>query len=179
MTIATPASGILNFKIIPVDCSCCEYYGDLSNSSDDTKMVLLKATTTNRLNEERKMLMRIRELFNCHPNSKHKKIINFTSEMIRQNILPEVDENLEKDLNDNPDISEYMRDNVFDLASREDFTKDSNDKLQALKDRKDIACPKCKSVLVLPNFFYSMIGSYEDNIAHERSRRTSRLINSN
>ncbi|MDT8451552.1 MAG: hypothetical protein RQ936_02260 [Gammaproteobacteria bacterium] len=172
MSIANPSRGILNFKTIPVDCSSCEYYGDLSNVSDDTKIALIGATTAHQFNEERKMLMKIQELFNRHPNSKHKIILNCTSRSVSYggDITPEPDPEFEKDLHDNPDIAEYMRNKIFALKIRLYLTRDADKKLQSFQNRKDITCPNCGSCLVVPNSFYHMVGSYQDDICLERSR---------
>lgn len=178
MSIANPTAGILNFKTIPVDCSSCEYYGGLSNISDDTKKVLIGATIAHRLNEERIMLARIRELFNRHVNSKHEIILRCTSRSVLYggNITPEPDPEFEKDLDENPDIAEHMRNRIFNLETREIFTKDVGKRLQPFQNRKDITCPKCGSCLVVPNTFYNMVGSYEDEIAHERSRKFAKFL---
>ena len=159
MSIANPTAGILNFKTIPVDCSSCEYYGDFSDVSDDTKKALIGSTTTHRLNEEREMLVRIRELFSRHVNSKHEIILRCTSRSVLfgGNIAPEPDPEFEKDLDENPDIAEHMRNTFFKLEAREIFTKDAGKRLQSFQNRKDIACPKCGSCLVVPNTFYSMV----------------------
>lgn len=75
-----------------------------------------------------------------------------------------------KDLGDNPDIVEYIRIHFFDLETRLKFTRDVEESLQPFQNRKDIACPKCGSYLVVPNSFYSMVGNYQDKIDLERSR---------
>lgn len=173
MSIANPYSGIQNFKTIPVDCSSCEYYGDLSDISDDAKKALIGATTAHQLNEEQKMLLKIQELFNRHPNSKHKIILDCTSrsKLYGGNIEPEPDPEFEKDLNDNPDIVSHMRNTIFNLETRLYFTGDAGIRFQSFQNRKDITCPKCGSLFVVPQSFYSMVGSYEDNINLERSYR--------
>lgn len=178
MTIARPYIGILNFKIIPVDCSICEYYGNLLDINDDTKKALIGATVAHSLNEERKMLIRIRELVNRHLNSKHKMILRFTSKATsyKDSSTSEPDPAFEKDLANNPDISTYLRDTCFDLDSRENFTKDQEAELQTFHNRKDIKCPKCSACLVVPYGFYKLVGRYEDDIAYERSKRISKLM---
>ena len=44
MSIAAPYRGILNFKTIPVDCTKCEYYGDLTDLTDEAKRALIEST---------------------------------------------------------------------------------------------------------------------------------------
>ncbi|MFK5984812.1 MAG: hypothetical protein QM479_05250 [Pseudomonadota bacterium] len=173
MSIANPSAGILNFKTIPVDCTRCEYYGDISDISDDDKKALIGATTSHQLNEERKMLLKIQELFNRHPNSKHKIILDCTSRsvMFGGDIEPEPDSEFEKDLNDNPDIAKHMRNTIFNLETRLQFTGDAGIRFQSFQNRIDITCPKCGSLFVVPQSFYSMVGHYEDEICLERSRR--------
>ncbi len=173
MSIANPSAGILNFKTIPVDCSSCFYYGDLLDISDDDKRALIGATTAHQLNEEQKILLKIQELFNRHPNSKHQIILDFTSrsKLFGGNIEPEPDPEFEKDLNDNPDIAKHMTNRLFNLETRLYFTGDAGIRLQSFQNRIDIACPKCGSVLIVPQSFYRMVGSYEDAIGIERSHR--------
>ena len=182
MSIANPCRGILNFKTIPVDCPSCEYYGDMSDVSDDTKKALIGATIDRELNEEREMIVRTRELFNRHLSSKHEIILRCTPGLYSANTEPESDPEFEKDLDGNPDIAEYIR-NRTNLEAREILTKDADKRLQSFQNRKDITCQKCGSCLVVPNYFYHMVGSYENEIALERSRnprfRSTAFRNSN
>ena len=53
MSIAAPSAGILNFKTIPVDCTSCEYYGDLTDITDEAKRALIDSTTFHHREEER------------------------------------------------------------------------------------------------------------------------------
>lgn len=53
MTIATPSRGILNFKTVPVDCTKCEYCGDLTDLTDEAKKALIDSTVFHLLEEER------------------------------------------------------------------------------------------------------------------------------
>jgi len=53
MTIAAPSRGILNFKTVPVDCTKCEYCGDLTNLTDEAKKALIDSTVFHELEEER------------------------------------------------------------------------------------------------------------------------------
>ena len=53
MSIAKPTSGILNFKTVPVDCTKCEYCGDLTDLTDEAKAALIDSTSFHNLEEER------------------------------------------------------------------------------------------------------------------------------
>ena len=60
MSIASPYSGILNFKTIPVDCTKCEYYGNLTDLPDEAKRALIDSTVFHNLEEERLILIQMR-----------------------------------------------------------------------------------------------------------------------
>jgi len=53
MSIAAPSRGILNFKTVPVDCTKCEYCGDLTDLTDEAKRALIDSTVFHELEEER------------------------------------------------------------------------------------------------------------------------------
>jgi hypothetical protein len=118
------------------------------------------------------MLLKIQTLFNRHPNTKHEIILDYTSrsKLRGGDTSPEPDPKFEKDLDDNPDIAEYIRKNFFNLETRLQFTTDVDKSLESFQDQIEIACPKCDSYLVVPNAFYSMVGNYQDKIDLERSR---------
>lgn len=178
MTIANPVRGILTFNSILVDCSSCEYYGQISNISDHAKKDLVKATSRFRLNEERKMLLRVQELFTRHPHSKHETILYWTSRSkIRGgNVTPEPDPEYEKDLGENPDVAEYLSQNFANLENRLDFTKDSEKELRSFDNHKEIACPECGSSLVVPERLYMFMGSYLDDIGYGQIKRHTKMV---
>ncbi len=116
MSIAKPSSGILNFKTVPVDCTRCEYYGNLTGLTDEAKAALIDSTVFHNLEEER-----------------------LTS------------------LSENREPRAFVR---------------GNSKSELLiSQEQNITCEKCGSLFVVPQLFYQMVGSYEDNINLERSRR--------
>jgi hypothetical protein len=114
MTIASPSSGVLHFNKIPVECSHCDYSNVRSEFSDETKQAIIQATIYFDMGKERKMLRRIRLLFDRHPNSRHRKILAFTSNSKKLTATP--DPEFESDLLDNPEIKEYLKSHYFDLV---------------------------------------------------------------
>ena len=116
MSIANPSAGILNFKTIPVDCTRCEYYGDLTDLPDEAKRALIASTVFHNLEEER---------------------LSSLSEMREPRA----------------------------------FVKNNSKSELLISQEHNISCDKCGSLLVVPQSFYSMVGSYEDDICHERSHR--------
>ena len=116
MSIANPSAGILNFKTVPVDCTKCEYYGDLTDLPDEAKRALIHSTTFHKLEDER---------------------------------LSALSEKREP----------------------REFVKNNSKSALLISQEQNITCEKCGSLLVVPQTFYSMVGSYEDNICLERSHR--------
>ena len=169
MSIANPNAGIVNFKTIPVNCAICSYYEDLTDISDVTKKALIDISYSHQLNEELKSTIRAEELFNRHPNSKHELVLEYFSEPDSDDVSPEPDEAFEKDLDDNPDIAKFIIGGHFVKGGRL-FVRGRDKELQNYIDQLGKSCPLCGSYLVLPDVFLSMVGSYLDNIALERSR---------
>jgi len=116
MSIATPSRGIQNFKTVPVDCTKCEYCGDLTDLTDEAKRALIDSTVFHNLEEER---------------------LSALSEMKEPRA----------------------------------FVKNNSKSLLLMYEEQNITCDKCGSLLVVPQSFYQMVGSYEDKICLERSHR--------
>jgi len=171
MSIATPSRGILNFKTVPVDCTKCEYCGDLTDLTDDAKRALIDSTVFHKLEEERLILIQMRKLFDRHPNSKHKTYLAYTGRLYRENITPEPDPKFEKDLSNYPDIEKLISTSFFDIESRENFTSGNKKSELLISQEHNILCDKCGSLFVVPQSSYNMFGSYEDHIGVERSHR--------
>jgi hypothetical protein len=163
MSILTPSLGILEFDEIPIECSNCDYTGKRTDFSDETKRAIIKTTLHLQLDNERKMLQRIRLLFNRHLNSRHPKILSFTTN--QHNLTPISDPEFEADLLENPELAEYLRNHYFNLDTREEYTASRVLELLPFTHRLDLCCQCCGAYLVVPHSFYSMVGIYLDKTA--------------
>ena len=170
MSIARPSRGILNFKIIPVDCTKCEYYGDLTDLPDEAKRALIDSTFFHQLEEERLGLIQMRELFDRHPDSRHEMIVTYTGSLFREKVAPEPDPEFEKDLAYSH-VKKFIGTSFFSIEARERFTSYNKKSELLISQEHNISCDKCGSLFVVPKSFCSMVGSYEDNIGLERSHR--------
>ena len=168
MSIFTPEFGIQYYDDIPVVCDSCGRTDTLHNLSQPTKEALIEATSFHTLTVERELLDRTSALAARFPATSHPWIASRLPGKKRKS-NPEVDSEVEAELEYDKELREFLENCGFGLARRSEWIDKRLSELRASRSRTDIPCSQCNGFMYLPDDFYMQVGTYLETMAEKKS----------
>ncbi|MBX2850759.1 MAG: hypothetical protein KTR15_03315 [Phycisphaeraceae bacterium] len=151
-----PAEAILKHLVIPVFCVKCGSQTRLDSLSDSEKKSLVEMTSFQNALEERRMLIRIKQLFDRFPDSKHASIM---CKLFPRDRRPgfEPDAAFDEALGNQPDIKKYLSKRSFLLPARLRAIEAQVVQYQNELSDYSIQCQKCFDLLAIDKEFFNQL----------------------
>ena len=166
MSFYTPEFGIKHYNDIPTLCSGCGVHATWTDLTQKAKERLIEASSFYSLTAELVLLKRLNDLIALFPDTKH-PLIHDKRRKSKRNGEPEDDVRIERLLDQDHELREFLTNCGFDLDARTSFVEERLNTIRFATGHPDIACRQCGAYCYLPESFLMEVGSYLERLAED------------